>query len=194
MEADVYKAPESEILTENSGETEFYVVSQQKFLILYIATLGLYSFYWFYKHWQQYKIRHQESMWPIMRAIFQIFFTHSLFENFRVRLMDKKLTYAWAPGVLATIYVVIILTESVANRMSIKGIGLPLTDYLGFLLFPLQIWILYKAQGAANVACECPKGEKNSLLTAANYFWIVVGGVFWLLVAIGLYETYKGIY
>ena len=58
MDADVYKAPEAEIVTESTEGLEFYVVSPKKFLIMQISTMGIYSIYWFFKHWKQYKLKH----------------------------------------------------------------------------------------------------------------------------------------
>lgn len=44
----------------NAGITPmFYVVSTRKFAILFLATLGLYWIYWFYKNWDRYK-----DKWP----------------------------------------------------------------------------------------------------------------------------------
>jgi hypothetical protein len=87
MEASVEQSEHQEPV--QTTKMEFYAVSQKKFLIMYIGTLGLYSVYWFYKHWSLYKKSENEEMWPIMRSIFQIFFTHSLFSLFEMKYQNK---------------------------------------------------------------------------------------------------------
>ena len=80
MQENVYAVPESnlEILPE-SPRHMFYVVSKIKFLVLFFATFSLYGVYWNFKNWSLYKNYHNDDIWPIMRAIFSVFFTHSLF-------------------------------------------------------------------------------------------------------------------
>jgi len=186
MDADVYKAPDAEIMTESAEGLEFYVVSPKKFLILQISTMGMYSIYWFFKHWKQYKLKHNEGMWPIARAIFYIFFTHSLFTAFYVRAKERYKDLVWSPEGMATIFVVLTIIENISNRMATKEIGSPITDVLGLIFFPVITWILYKAQLVANLACDMPEGEVNSNITGANIFWIMLGAVIWLLVILGL--------
>ena len=38
------------------GNADFYVVSLRKFYLLYIATLGGYVVYWFYRNWKLQKV------------------------------------------------------------------------------------------------------------------------------------------
>lgn len=59
MEENAFSAPQAELIDDSNNEIsgisrEFYIVSTTKFLVLYITSLGIYSLYWFYKHWQQY--------------------------------------------------------------------------------------------------------------------------------------------
>ena len=83
-EPNLYAPPASEIRGESpAGALQahtFYVVSIPKFCVLYVATFGVYGLYWFYMHWQRYRRGHgqHESIWPVPRALFSIFFTHAL--------------------------------------------------------------------------------------------------------------------
>ena len=45
---------------------------------------------------------------------------------------------------------------------------------------------LFHAQRAANIASGDPQALSNNRFTAANWVWIVLGGLFWLLLGIGL--------
>lgn len=51
-------------------EAIFYPVSMPIFLLLSIATLGLYAFYWALKNWQWLKTVQGQKIWPAARALF----------------------------------------------------------------------------------------------------------------------------
>lgn len=75
MNDNPYKAPESDLELAVAGtEKQFYVVSIRKFTILFFMTLGLYTIYWFYSHWNEYKLYSGKKIWPAPRSIFSIFF------------------------------------------------------------------------------------------------------------------------
>lgn len=59
----------------------FYHTSPWQAALLDFFTLGLYSIYWFYKHWRMIQISTGEKLSPFLRAIFQIFFVFSLFKR-----------------------------------------------------------------------------------------------------------------
>ncbi|GHC64369.1 hypothetical protein [Roseibacillus persicicus] len=182
-----YQAPQAEIAPQvEQGEALFYVVSSRKFWILFVATSGFYGLYWFYKQWATYKAKTGEGMWPVMRAWFNIFFTHNLFGQFEsgARAAGAK-DVASLTG-FATLCVVLSITENATGRLSAKSIGSPYTDLVQLLVSPIIGFCLWKAQLVANVACGDPEGEQNSNLTAANWVWIVIGALFWLMVFLGL--------
>jgi len=190
MEHNIYDTPKSELADQttktDNNEPEFYSVAIRKFLILYVITLGIYSVYWFYKNWSYYKLRHNDSMWPVMRGIFSIFFAHSLFRKVDETIQSKSLEFSWSHAGLATLYVVCSVAANIADRLSMKGVGVPLTDYLGFFMIVGAGFALYKAQFAINLACDDPDGETNSAITPANIAWIVLGTLLWSLVLIGM--------
>ena len=41
-----------------------------KFIVLYVATFGVYSLLWFYRNWRYVKRRDDSAIWPIPRALF----------------------------------------------------------------------------------------------------------------------------
>ncbi|HSX84085.1 MAG TPA: hypothetical protein VLE50_01705 [Cellvibrio sp.] len=190
MENEIYKTPEADLEATLIDETDdhFYVVSPQKFLVLFFMTVGVYRIYWFYRHWAQHKKHIDSSIWPIPRAIFSIFFTHSLFDLIDFRLKDKNIPFNWTPGLLATCYVILLLVETVVERLSSKDIGSPMTDIASILLLPVLVWPLYRAQLAANAACSDPQGAGNSQFTPINWLWIVIGVLFWGFIALGMYS------
>jgi len=181
--------PESQV---QSNKMEFYVVSPKKFLVLFIGTLGIYSVYWFFKHWSQYKKSANEDMWPIMRGIFSVFFTHSLFALFEMKYANKTGENPKSINYLATIYVVFAIGCQICSKFSDNGFGNPITFYISLLILPVSCWVLFKAQSLANYAGEDVNGESNSKLTGLNYFWLVLGFVCWFLVLFGFYAIEVG--
>ncbi|WP_428033414.1 hypothetical protein [Amphritea sp.] len=187
MDMDVYQAPKANLVDEGPSQVRFYIVKPSKYLILSIATMGLYSLYWFYMHWQQYRTSTGEKVWPVPRALFAIFFTHSLFKKFDLSLKERGADFQWSPGTLATIYVITAVVTQVFDSLSSKEIGSPYTDLLSLALLPVTIWALYRAQCAANIASGDPQGESNATITVWNFIWILLGIGLWSLLLFGLF-------
>jgi hypothetical protein len=177
----------------NANGMEFYVVSPRKFLMLFLGTFGLYTVYWFFKHWSQYKKSSGEDMWPMMRGIFTIFFTHSLFALFETKYERKTGEAPRSINHLATIYVVFAVGCQILSKLSENGYGNPATFVLGLLILPVSCWALYQAQSLANYSGDDVRGESNDELTGLNYAWLVLGGIFWLLILLGLYTAVVGV-
>jgi hypothetical protein len=187
-----YSPPRSNVAAaERTDAGLFYVVAPSKFLILMIGTLGLYSVYWFYKNWSLLD-RRDKCYWPVARGIFNIFFAHALFREIDALLQRSARTFRWSPGTLATVYVVFSILENLMDRLSAKDIGSPVTDILGLVLMVPTVYTLYTAQRAANVAEGDPTGSTNSAITAANIAWLVLGGLLWILILLGLFVTLAG--
>ena len=166
----------------------FYVVSLRKFFVLYIATFGLYRVYWFFKNWTQYKTQaDSDDVWPIPRAIFVIFFTHSLFAAVDRRLILDGKHREWDSKPLATAFVVLAIIRQILDRMVSRGVGSPVTEIIFLLFVPLMAVILSHAQTAINEACNDPDGDSNDRFSVSNFAWIAVGIVVWLLVLAGMW-------
>jgi hypothetical protein len=182
----IYAATEVNLLVEENGP-EFYVVATRKFWILNISTLGLYSIYWFYENWRLYKKSTGESVWPVPRAIFSIFFAHRLCEIINTRILRKGIDYTWPWKGAATTFVFFAIIGSICDRLAGKDVGSPFTDLVSVVILPVTSWALWRIQMAINVACEDPTGESNHRLTAANVVWIIIGTLVWLLFFIGVF-------
>lgn len=193
MDENIYQAPESELLDGDAVQLPFYVVSQKKFLILFFATAGLYSVVWFYQHWKQYRESSGENVWPVARAVFSIFFTHTLFRHFDTRARQRDDTLQWSPSGMATVYVLAEIFQGVTDRVVQESYGEPYLDFLSILLMLFVAWPLYRAQQFANLACDDAEGKANHSLTAVNVLWIVIGALLWLLILIGLYDVAFGL-
>lgn len=185
----IYEAPKAELADIGDGaveELKFYVVSLSKFLILFIGTFSLYSVYWFYRHWTNYRIVTGTKLWAVPRAIFSVLFAYSLFSRFdQAASADSAPRYSARS--MAIVYVLAAIAQFVCDRMLEAEVGLPITMYLTIGLYPLIAWSLCRAQRVANAACNDPNGAGNRALGAANIAWLVAGAMLWLLLLIGLY-------
>lgn len=190
-----YAAPNADLNmnTDNAAHTaNFYVVSHKKFLVLMTVTFGLYSIYWFWKHWHTWKntadpsISTDVNIWPIPRALFNIFFIHSLFKKFH-QIAEIKAGKG-LPNInnAATIYVLTAIFNSVSSKMLAD---LPIfLDFLSILIFlALFYWSLWQGQQQANIACNDEQGSGNDAFNGVNYVFIVLGVILWLLMLVGTF-------
>jgi len=169
-----------------TSEPMFYVVSSKKFAILFLATSGLYTVYWFYKNWSRYKTQTQENIWPVPRSIFSIFFVHSLFRHIHEKISRTQKNIQFDPQSSATLLVGLLIISNLLDRAAAKSAGSPYTDILSIIMLaPLLVQFL-KAQAFINLACDDADGSSNSLFTTANYIWIAIGIVLWGLIIIGV--------
>jgi hypothetical protein len=187
-DANLYAPPAASVVDIAAEEDtpQFYVVAPTKFLMLFFATFSAYSLYWFWRHWTLQKRRYTLDIWPIPRAIFQIFFAHSLNReiDFRLKRVDPR--YRWSPGAHATVFVIFSIVGSVLDRLSANSIGSPYVDVLSILTLLPAAYAMLQAQKAANAACGDPKGATNARLTPANYVWLIIGLVLWAMIGLGL--------
>lgn len=187
MENNPYIPPQANLSVQEQDDTSLYVVATRKFWLLIILTFGFYRIYWFYQNWKRYKSQTKSDIWPVPRAIFSVFFAHSLNGVVDRRLKRRELGFVWSPGMWATIYVVSTLIGNVADRLSMKDIGSPMSDTVGLFSLVVWSWAMWQTQLAINAAGDDPQGDTNSELTAANYAWIVLGCLLWLVVIYGFY-------
>jgi hypothetical protein len=140
--------------------------------------MQLYGLYWFYRQWRAQRER-DPDIWPVPRAIFSIFFTHSLARILDVHRMRQQIKYQWAPELASTIYVAFMLVGHMTERLSDNQIGLPYTLIASTVFIPICAWAIWQLQAVANLVSDDKDGESNSTLTPANYIWIVLGILLW---------------
>ncbi|MEJ3674689.1 hypothetical protein WFH35_21130 [Vibrio vulnificus] len=176
-----------------SSGVSFYVVSPKKFTVMYIGTLGFYGFYWMYKNWSIYRAASGEKIWPIARAIFFVFFLHSLCS--KVTQSESLSSQGDLPKSLewdATKYVLLSILGQISDRLSENEIALPYSFFVSLVLFPFMCQILYKIQLVINESQNDMFGDTNKKLSWLNYVWLSLGGALWLMVIFGGYLTIVG--
>lgn len=186
MDTNPYAAPTAPLEMPADTSAAYYVVGLRKFTLLFFFTLGLYTIYWFYENWARQKRRHKESIWPVPRAIFNIFFTHSLFRRVKGDIDKQALAHDWNAEGSATAYVLLSILSNVLERMSARDVGSPYTDLMSLLMLPAVYFPLRAAQKAINAAAQDSEGAGNAALTPANYAWILIGAIWWVVVAFGM--------
>ena len=196
MEENIYRPPSSVVadMVATAERRHFYVVSPTKYWVLMILTIGLYRLYWFYKHWSNYKAATGESMWPVMRSIFSVFFTHSLFREIETQIGRVRAPHEWNWAAWATLYVVAVIAEGLIERIG-RIAHIDAGKSLLFSLVALSCALAAgdRAQRAANAAVGDPEGASNSRFTIANWFWIVLGLLLWSLAFVGLTLPAEGV-
>jgi hypothetical protein len=192
MNEELAIAPHAPSLSSAPARIKFFVVSRRKLAVLYLATLGLYSIYWFYKQWEAYKEGSDfdtdaGKIWPVMRALFPFFFMFSLLRHIREEGQEHPELAKWNSVPTAGVMTALLVISKILDRAAYRSIGSPVTDILSVLvLLPLLAYFA-SVQDKINLACNDPEGESNARFTAANYGWIALGVVFWLLMFIGLF-------
>lgn len=195
MEHNPYATPEATLASpedEALVNAPFYVVSVRKAVILTLVTFSLYLVYWFYRNWSRYRAVSGEKVIPVLRGIFSVFFTHTLLRNVDTVIRDKGISYPWNYSTVASVYVVIAVGGNLMSRMQPTWLDAAVIDLLSLLTVPLLAWVLAVMQRPVNVACGDETGASNASLTAANWFWIVLGTLFWVTSLFGYYLMLTG--
>ena len=164
----------------HAAEAPFFAVGGLKLAVMSLVTMGFYEVYWMYKHWRAIRDREGISIMPVLRAIFAIFFIHSLFVRFRDYEIDG------APGPAAGL---------AAGGLAVGWIIFSLLWKLpgpGWAASMVTFAFLLPAQAAANrvIAAAAPAAPRNERFTAWNWVGIVLGTPMLLS---ALYGTLTGV-
>lgn len=193
---DVYAAPAADLGVEvvENVESSFFPTSITKLVVLSVVTMGLYSIYWFYKQWKYQARNMDKKIYPFARAIFNIFFTHSLFKRIQLasaeRGIESNVSYTW----MATLYVVLgvisWLLDVIDSTGSIEYTNLIFAAALAIVA--VSMYPIIFVQKKINQINNDPDGAMNSRFSVYNYLIIVLGILFWALVMVGLFlpESY----
>jgi hypothetical protein len=187
MSDSIYAPPEADITTPAGDTPRYYIVAPFKFILLSVLTFTLYFVYWFYMNWKLIKIADNNDTWPPARGFFYIFFTHSLFTDVQQSFTTQGRQWDWQPGLIATLFVIATILGNILDQF-IPYESYPLWSTFSPLASTLvTTFLLLPAQKAINAASGDDAGSSNSRLTMGNWVWMVLGGVFWLLILLGAY-------
>ncbi|NHZ35671.1 hypothetical protein [Massilia rubra] len=171
----------------------FYIVSQRKFTILFLATVGMYEFYWFYRQWgfvrQQRRLANGPggNLWPAARAVFALLFVQSLFSAVAAHAAARGRPLVWNHKNHGVVLVTLIGATHVMNWMPDTNLDSGLVTAIIFILVFATCYSECLAQGYINQSCGDPRGEGNKELTRANYIWIALGCVLWVVLLVDMF-------
>lgn len=168
-----------------SSHADLYVVSINKFLILFVITIGGYAVYWSYRNWVFYRDARGAEVTPFMRGIFWPFFIMPLFERINAGLQTTGEVYRWYP----TLRGVSLIGVTVLSFIAPLFLDAPADPRLAFAISATTLAVtttcFIGAQRAINRLAGDPEGTSNREFTTANIVWIILGGVYWV-VAFGI--------
>lgn len=156
------------------SEIAYFEISRRKLLIMSVGTLGLYGVYWIYQNWARYNLREDGNTWPLARAIFSLFFMHSLCSKLEIYHKEKTGLASYKLNQYATLYVLLFLTILIPEPSSI-ALQIVLSTFLLIVEVVGYTYILIKIQDVVNIANGEKLAEVNDKLTFANFAWLALG-------------------
>ena len=191
---------QSEIQTSppDENETPFFPVSEGKLITLYILSFGLYGIYWFQQNWKRQQPMMDKKIYPVWRAIFSIFFTHSLFKRIDQQAVHLPQQHKFNANLLATFFVAAIVVSNIVDRLSINtDMAQSITNttliITSIVLFLFSAYPLAKVQATVNRINNDMLGYLNHKYSVWNYVLIILGTVSWLILAMGLLAESMGL-
>ncbi len=181
-------------LPENAMEDKdlYFSVSPSKLSRLYIATLGIYGIYWFYKNWKIQKELKGMDVMPIPRSIFAVFYTHSLFNCISESIREKGVSSTFNPKLMATIFVVLLVVGNLGSKIGEMPDAPNYLQASFFVSLLLSVYPLQEAQDAVNLINNDPFGFRNSKYSWHNVLLIIAGVLFWFLALLGTFVNMVG--
>ncbi len=166
------------------AETGFcYPVPLQKFLLMSIATAGLYAFFWAWKCWRWLKHHDKREILPFWRTCFSVFWLYPLFDDVNSRLGASAL-----PNAIGAAGAVLFLFWTIAVEVFNLLHPSPLFGVLSAVFTPVFFLPIFFAVNKLNAADSVPARE-NAKITGLTLIAVLVGILNWsLLLGIGMTE------
>ena len=169
-----------ELLTQDARELEpaasagprYFPVSLAKLLVMSLCTFNLYQSFWLFGHWYYVREREKSTISLLCRVAFAIFYCYPLFRRIRATAKAQNISPSFSPAGCAAGWMIFVL-------LSVTPLFLLSTISVLFLL-PVQ-----RTVNAINLAAD-PDHDRNSTFTVLNKAAVVIGGLMWLLVIVGL--------
>lgn len=122
-----------------SSNIGFLSLSTKRLILMGLATMGFFSFYWCYRNWKYLKERDQLRIMPFWRSVFTIFFLYNLlFKISHDRELDRCSKHRYSAGWLTAGWIVVTL---ISNSMARAGV-IDVVGFAGLLLSSLAILFL----------------------------------------------------
>ncbi len=151
------------------------IISLNRFIFLSVASFGLYEIWWIYKAWRFYQQKEQVDIMPAARAIFSIFYLHSLFEKIIEFAKEKGYEKNYSSTTLFVGFIVGNLLTKLPDPFWLVSIG-----SFVFLIPPFQALNFAKQNSKDLIVIE------QTSFSSRQIALIIVGIIFWGLVLLGM--------
>ena len=185
MTRDPYTPPAAAVVDrppDDARDAPFFVVSPTKVMALSICTLGVYQLFWFYMHWRRWRVGRSETVWPVARAIFALFYVHALERRIDQTLEARVLARHRGTFAAATVYLLLTALD-IGSAIAWPWISYRVPDgwwwaaeWSSLLLVLPVTAATCILKRAANDACGDPDARSNRRFTIYNAAWML-GGV-----------------
>ena len=171
---------EDQILDSNFSEagsdtTPIEPLSEQKFILLFLVTFGLYGVWWMFKVWRFFKEKDRLDIMPAARAIFAIIFFYPLMEKIKSFATKNGQEASYSSGLLfAGLIFIGILSQlpGIFGFASLVGFAFYLPGLRSFNATLLN-------SGDFPLADTSKMSQRQMIL-------LVIFGILWALTIIGL--------
>ena len=100
-----YAAPEAPLTEVAAPEAPYFATSTSRFVLLSVATGGLYELYWFYENWRRERERGPEDLMPFWRAVFAPIWCFAWVASVRDAADGARVSAAaLSPAILGSVY------------------------------------------------------------------------------------------
>lgn len=162
---------------------EYFAIPIARLVGLSVLTFSLYDLYWLYKNWSAVKAADNSDIQPFWRAFFGLFFFHSFLKRFAHDSEANGLKVAYSAGLLATIWIILMLLSNALGRMSLSGAEPNIILLaISFLTFAPMIPVQNAINAYSKTVLNQP--EKKDFETG-EIVLMVIGGIVWALSIIG---------
>ena len=164
------------------GRDELYVVSITKFLLLYVITLGGYMLYWTYRNWKCYRYVAEVDIMPVMRGVFWPFFIYSLIARIKGRAQVKNEPCDWHAGAKSLLIISLVIISQLIPFVLDASVSPWIIVLTNIATLVAGAYLLVSVQRLTNRLANDAQGCSNSDITDINIVWIILGGVYWVVV------------
>lgn len=161
----------------NDDNSKWYIelVDANKFIILFVMSLGLYSIWWMYKVWKFFQQKEEPNMMPAARAIFGIFWVYPLFERIQDYAKENGYESKYNSSFLFVGYVIMNLSSRLPDPIGLVAI-------FAFILMipPLR------AYNFAVMNSDYYNGEEVARYSAGQMAVVAIGLLLWSTIFLGM--------
>lgn len=159
----------------------YFAVARRKFAIMLIITGGTYATYWCYRQWKAYTQVTGGNQWAWARGLFWWLFAYNLFVKLDAELQERGQSIEWSHRRRG---LVVLTAASGSLLLSLLNPVYALLPQV--LLTLLSAFMLIGTLPAVNALANDLNGEGNSRLTWANWIWLLVGILMWIIAVGGV--------